>query len=137
MIDWIKTSRVNSDKGYIVVSVAIAQSKQQNRRPHVYVRFSADAVSDLRLVAGDRVLVGYDKSTHELVLRRVVDGKGFRLSPGSSTSRYLGVSATANYQPTTKVTVSKSQVKIEGANTVLTGIHLAPWAPSETERVAA
>ncbi len=90
MIEWHKPTRARmaSDR-YIAIG---AQRSVGHDSVQLVLHFSASACKDLRLIAGDRVLIGFDGSTKEVCFKRVTDTSGYKLSGKSSKS--LTVSAT-------------------------------------------
>ena len=128
MITWIeaKSGGRGATTEYISVSVNKSGSKSAGNEGalSLCIRFSKLAADDLRLVANDRVNIGYDKNTGQVVFKRT------NLRAGSYKLSAAKGGTTLNVQATTKlawhpaISVSKKQTHIEGGHVALDAISL-------------
>lgn len=111
MIEWHKPTRGKASANqYISIG---AQKSTAHAGVQIVLRFSGQACKDLRLIEGDRVLVGLDATTKEVCFKRVADIHGYKLS--GKTSKTLTVTATIKDLPFFNSTpVCKEDVKQEG-----------------------
>ena len=70
MINWINTSK-SGRHGTEYIAVSIIKSRSLKRvngksTTQVILRFSSDAQKDLRLISGDKLLIGFDETTKQI-----------------------------------------------------------------------
>ena len=119
MIEWISTN--NSGKRargyYITLAVSKSgRSKTGKENPHALcIRFSEQAQKDLRLIAGDRLHIGIDKVTKQVVFKRTTEVRGaFRVSGNKSSSgKILSVQCSIELPWHESVWVTKKEVHDE------------------------
>lgn len=93
MIEWVITSRIGSTS-YITASIALSVYKTGQQNSHQLVlRFSKEAQHDLRLIEGDRLLLGFDETTKQICFKRTTQG-GHKLSGKSKGTNVLSIAAT-------------------------------------------
>lgn len=111
MIEWHKPTRGKTSSGtYMAIGT---QKSTAHAGVQIVLRFGPEACKDLRLIEGDRVLIGLDATTKEVCFKRVADSTGYKISGKSSKS--LTVTATIKDLPYFSSTeVSKDKVKQEG-----------------------
>lgn len=113
MIEWHKPTRGKVASGtYAAIGT---QKSTAHAGVQIVLRFSASACKDLRLIEGDRVLIGFDEPTNEVCFKRVSDTTGYKLS--GKTSKSLTVTATIQDLPFFNSTpVEKEHIKQEGTH---------------------
>ena len=115
MINWTIPSRGNKTtaSGYIAVGTYLSK----DNTCAVFIRFSKAAFSDLRLIAGDRVVIGLDYENETICFRRVVDSSGYKLTEKAGSLR---VAATVkDLKKTESCSVGKNDVRNEGTHIAL------------------
>ena len=93
MIDWIIPTRLGKTS-YMSASIALNTYQKKETQSHQLVlRFSQEAQHDLRLIAGDRLLVGFDESTKQICFKRTTQG-GHKLSGKTKGGNVLTLAVT-------------------------------------------
>ena len=94
MIEWIQPKRGGraGSGAYIAISVTSAGPAAKHRIGQLVLRFGPDATKDLRLIAGDRLIIGLDSATKQVCFKRTTDIQGYKLTGKSGAS--LTVQAT-------------------------------------------
>ena len=120
MIDWHKPTRGRMSVGHYL---SVGSSKSAKHiGVQIVLRFNQEACKDLRLLEGDRIIIGFDTNTKEICFKRVTDSSGYKLS--GKSAKTLTVTATISGLPTfNAVAINKESVKQEGT-------HVAIHAPT-------
>ena len=123
MITWIeaKSGGRGATTEYISVSVNKSGSKSAGNigALALCIRFSKVAAEDLRLVANDRVNIGYDAIHGQVVFKRTnVRAGSYKLSAAKG-GETLNVQATTKLPWHQAVAVSKKQTHTEGGHVAL------------------
>ena len=127
MIEWNapKQGGRAGSAAYIAISVSkggVKDATGKIRKSQLVMRFGPVAVKDLRLLSGDRVIIGFDSTTKEVCFKRTTDGTGYKITGKSGAS--LTVQSTCEI-PTMHVRmVEKSDVKIESTHVAIRCEHL-------------
>lgn len=126
MIEWIEPKRgPGRNPGTEYCSYAVQRYHKAISSSQLRILFSVEALKDLRLIEGDRLLVGFDKATKSICLRRVPEGgKGFKLCVTGGKAEKgkrptMRVQATVNMPACEPTQVGKENVSIEGAVIVI------------------
>jgi len=91
MIDWLIPTR-SCRTSYMSASIALNTNQtKQTQYYQLVLRFSQEAQHDLRLIAGDRLLVGFDESTKQICFKRTTQG-GYKLSGKTKGGNVLTLS---------------------------------------------
>ena len=120
MIEWMQPKRGGKagSGAYIAISVIAASNKEAKTHSNqIVMRFGLDAIKNLRLIAGDRVVIGLDAISKEVCFKRTTDSKGYKVSGKSGTS--LTVSATMNLPIMPVQTIEITDVKVEGTHVAI------------------
>ena len=114
MIDWITPVRAETTT-YISVGISSANKKAAIDSHVLVLRFSTESQNDLRLIEGDRLMIGFDGLTKQICFKRTTLG-GHKLSGKSKGTKILTVSVTVKKPlvPTTKY--AKKDVVIESTH---------------------
>lgn len=115
MIEWTIPNKAGRKVGYyitVAVSKAGRNSQGGDNPMQLCVRISVQAAKDLRLIAGDRVLLGIDRSTKQVCFKRTTDTKSsFALSgKKSATSGVLCVQCSTELPWHRALHIEKHQV---------------------------
>ena len=127
MIEWKAPKRGGraGSAAYIAVSVSKAGTKQETgkvRKTQLVIRFGPVASKDLRLLVGDRLIIGFDNATKEVCFKRTTDGGGYKITGKSGAS--LTVQATCEL-PTMHVRlIERADVKVESTHVAMRCVHL-------------
>lgn len=121
MIEWNAPKRGGraGSAAYIAVSVSKAGTKEtgKTRKTQLVIRFGPIASKDLRLLVGDRLVIGFDNATKEVCFKRTTDGGGYKITGKSGAS--LTVQATCEL-PTMHVRmIDESDVKVESTHVAM------------------
>jgi hypothetical protein len=118
MIKWIKPR--SSGRATKTTYIAIAVSKSGSVASgdidarSICIRFTKDACKDLRLVAGDRLRLGFDEDNGQVVFQRTNESDGtYRLS-STKNVHSLTVQAKTDLPWHASLPVSKQQTHIKG-----------------------
>lgn len=113
MIDWLKPIRGRSEE---ITFGAVSISEQKvGARLQLCIRLSNEAVSKFRFVAGDRVFVGLDSVTKEVILKRTNEKKGtYCVSSNGKHSRMLSIKASVSLPKKSTIRFSEENVKVDG-----------------------
>ena len=116
MIEWHKPTRGKSSVGqYLTIG---SQKSSTHQGVQIVLRFNQEACKDLRLIEGDRIVIGFDKTSKEVCFKRVADSTGYKLS--GKTSKSLTVTATISGLPTFNAfPVAKENVKQESTHVAI------------------
>ena len=120
MIEWMQPKRGGKagSGAYMAISVTTASNKAAAQISNqLVIRFGPDAIKNLRLIAGDRVVVGLDSSSKEVCFKRTTDHKGYKVSGKSGAS--LTVSATMKLAIMPVQTIAIEDVKVEGTHVAI------------------
>jgi hypothetical protein len=116
MIDWIIPIRSGTTS---YMSASIALCTYQNKQTQSYqlvLRFSEEAQHDLRLIVGDRLLVGFDELTKQICFKRTTQG-GHKLSGKTKSGNVLTLSVTVKNRTVIPPTrYAKQSVVIESTH---------------------
>jgi len=116
MIEWNTPKRGGKagSAAYIALSVTSAGKGAAQRSNQLVIRFGTVAVKDLRLIAGDRLVIGLDSVSKQVCFKRTTDNNGYKVTgkPGAS----LTVQATMNLPILFVQTIELKDVKVEGAH---------------------
>jgi hypothetical protein len=116
MIDWIIPIRSGTTS---YMSASIALCTYQNKQTQSYqlvLRFSEEAQHDLRLIVGDRLLVGFDELTEQICFKRTTQG-GHKLSGKTKSGNVLTLSVTVKNRTVIPPTrYAKQSVVIESTH---------------------
>ena len=116
MIEWNSPKRGGraGSAAYMAISVIGVGTSGKHASGQLVIRFGPVAVKDLRLMAGDRVLLGLDSSTKQVCFKRTTDSSGYKLvgKPGGS----LTVAATMDLPVMAVQTIEFKDVKVEGTH---------------------
>lgn len=119
MIEWIKPTRGGraGSGAYAAVSVTGAGASAKHRTGQLVVRFGPDAVRDLRLITGDRLVIGLDSATKQICFKRTTDTQGYKLTGKAGAS--LTVQATMVLPLLCVQTIDKADVKVESTHVAI------------------
>ena len=120
MIEWMQPKRGGraGSSAYIAISVTAASNKAATKPSNqIVMRFGLDATKNLRLIAGDRVLIGLDPISKEICFKRTTDSKGYKVSGKSGAS--LTVAATMVLPIMAVQTIEIEDVKVEGTHVAI------------------
>ena len=123
MIDWIESNGRGGRKAttrYVAIAVTTAGTNAKKDRPRsLAIRFGIDAQKSMRLIKGDRLLVGVDKTTKQICFKRVTEG-GYALSgPANRQTGVLRVQLSTDLPWHAAVEVEKTAVHDEGTHTAI------------------
>ena len=123
MIDWMESSGRGGRKAttkYIAIAVTSSGANAKKGRPRALaIRFGIDAQKSMRLIKGDRLLVGIDKTTKQICFKRVTEG-GYALSgPENQKTGVLRVQLSTDLLWHAAVDVDKTSVHDEGTHTAI------------------
>lgn len=119
MIEWIKPKsggRAGSS-AYIAISVTSAGASSKHRAGQLVMRFGREASKNLRLIAGDRVVIGLDPATKQVCFKRTTDSHGYKLTGKSGSS--LTVQATMDLPILSVQVIEMADVKIESTHVAI------------------
>lgn len=116
MIDWITPTR-SGTTSYMSASIALCTYKTKQAQSYQLVlRFSSEAQHDLRLIEGDRLLLGFDESTKQICFKRTTQG-GHKLSGKSKGGNVLTIAVTVKNKTVVPPTrYAKQSVVIESTH---------------------
>ena len=116
MIDWIIPTR-SCRTSYMSASIALNTNQtKQTQYYQLVLRFSQEAQHDLRLIAGDRLLVGFDESTKQICFKRTTQG-GHKLSGKTKGGNVLTLSVSVKNRTVIPPTAyAKQSVVIESTH---------------------
>ena len=119
MIEWNKPKRGGraGSAAYIAISVTAAGESKQKRTNQLVIRFGPDAVKNLRLIAGDRVVIGLDQTSKQVCFKRTTDNSGYKLTGKSGSS--LTVQACMDLPILHVHVVEITDVKIESTHVAI------------------
>ena len=123
MIEWIQTKKngVNSRGYYLTIAVSKSgRNSSGNENPHALcIRFSEEAAKDFRLIAGDRLQIGFDKQTKQVCFKRTLTQtpNSFKVSENKSSSkRILTVQVQTELPWHQAISISKKEVREESGH---------------------
>ena len=116
MIDWLIPTR-SCRTSYMSASIALNTNQtKQTQYYQLVLRFSQEAQHDLRLIAGDRLLVGFDESTKQICFKRTTQG-GHKLSGKTKGGNVLTLSVSVKNRTVIPPTAyEKKSVVIESTH---------------------
>ena len=125
MIEWHinKSTRGGSNKGYyMTIAVSKCRTTKEGVVKHsLCIRVSPDAAKDLRLIEGDRLMVGLDRISKQVCFKRTaIPREGIKLcksGTGKSTSMKIQIEIDIPWMQT--VEVEKSAVHSESTHVAL------------------
>lgn len=119
MIEWNKPKRGGraGSAAYIAISVTGVGTTGKHRTGQLVIRFGPVAVKDLRLITGDRVVIGLDSVSKQVCFKRTTDTNGYKLTGISGAS--LTVQATMDLPVLSVQTIEYKNVKIEGTHVAI------------------
>lgn len=114
MIEWSKPSKAGRKFSYYI-SVAVSRSgrnaKGTENPLQLCVRIGVQAAKDLRLIAGDRVLLGIDRHTKQVCFKRTSDVKNsYALSGKKNATGVLCVQCHTDLPWHESIRIDKDQV---------------------------
>ena len=117
MIDWIVSSAGRSSTGYISVGVTPGGAKDYLQ---LSIRFTDAACKDLRLIEGDRVVVGVDKVSKQVCIKRVTVTSGSikmaKAGGRSAKNGTLRVQCRSPFPRGDTIQIEKARVHIESTH---------------------
>ena len=117
MIDWIKPGNAGRKRvNYISIAISKAGHKAPAETHALCIRFSPQAVKDLRLIDGDRLLIGVDQVSKQICVKRTTNSDGYKLSSARSMGSTLAVSATVKMPWHEAVHIASDRVHQESAH---------------------
>ena len=117
MIEWNEPKRGGraGSSAYMAISVITSgNSKHASRLNQLVLRFGPDASKDLRMIIGDRLIIGIDKITKEVCFKRTTGNNGYKLTGKSGKS--LTVQASMDLKVMSVQTIDISSIKIESTH---------------------
>jgi len=119
MIEWIKPKRGGraGSAAYIAISVTSAGKSAKKRTNQLVIRFGPDASKALRLIAGDRVVIGLDQVSKQVCFKRTTDNSGYKLTGKSGSS--LTVQACMELPMLAVQSIDVSDVQVEGTHVAM------------------
>ena len=119
MIEWNKPKRGGraGSAAYIALSVTGVSPTGKHRTGQLVIRFGPVAVKDLRLITGDRVVIGLDSTTKQVCFKRTTDTSGYKLTGNVGSS--LTVQATMALPVLSVQAIDKDDVKVEGTHVAI------------------
>lgn len=120
MIEWNTPKRGGraGSAAYMAISVTGPSSTTgKHHNGQLVIRFGPTAVRDLRLIVGDRVVLGLDKATKQVCFKRTTEVSGYKISGKAGGS--LCISATMALPVIHVQTIDKSDVKAEGTHVAI------------------
>lgn len=120
MIEWIKPTRGNRTgrTAFMALSVTSAGANKKHKTNQLVIRFGTDACKELRLIAGDRMVIGIDRISKQVCFKRTSDNTGYKLSGKSGSS--LTVQASMNLPIFPAQSIDKDALKIEATHMAIT-----------------
>lgn len=122
MIEWITPRKSGRATGGYYLTIAVSRSGQdksgRTNPLQLCIRFSDQAIKDQRLMDGDRLLIGVDRTTKQVCFKRTTDiANSFKLTSSKSTSTKVMTVQLATDLPWHKaIWINKDQVKDEGTH---------------------
>ena len=120
MIDWLVPSRNRMGTEYMSISVTTAGGADYLQ---LSIRFTEDACKDLRIIEGDRVLVGVDKVSKQVCIKRVTDARAsIKVSKASGkrgSSKTLRVQCKSPFPLHKAIPINKQRCHIESTHVAI------------------
>jgi len=119
MIEWNTPKRGGraGSAAYMAISVTTAGNSSKHHMGQLVIRFGPVAVKDLRLMAGDRVVLGLDSVSKQVCFKRTTDTSGYKLVGKAGGS--LTVAATMDLPILFVQTIEFKDVKVEGTHVAI------------------
>ena len=119
MIEWNTPKRGGraSSSSFIAISVTSGGAGKLQSTNQLVIRFGQIAVKDLRLIAGDRLVIGLDSVSKQVCFKRTTDNNGYKLTGKAGSS--LSVQATINLPILCVQVIEMKSVKVEGTHTAI------------------
>lgn len=125
MINWITPKSSRSATEYVAAGIFTIKSREIEVN-HVCLRFSPEAQKDLRLIYGDRLVIGFDDVSKKICFKRVTGNGGHKLTYASGTKRadaeasgkdsILVIQVSVDRPAIKTIQYSANEVKIEGTH---------------------
>lgn len=129
MIDWIESKGRGGHSlktNYITISIHKNGSGVLGKDVNAFVlRFSNEAQKDLRLIYGDRLIIGFDRVSKQVCFKRTSDAKGYKLTKNKNGSKAFGtlyVQMSIDALRVPPIAISKQDVITESTHIALNAI---------------
>lgn len=123
MIEWLGSNKIGGKgaRGYyltVAVSKSGRDAKGVRSQNALCIRFSEQAAKDLRIIAGDRVIVGIDSVSKQVCFKRTSDLRGsYKISSNKSASKkVLSTQCLTDLPWHESVWIDKSRLHDEGGH---------------------
>jgi hypothetical protein len=114
MIDWIESGKGRTKTDYVSVLVTASSSKKEGYL-QLGILLSDSAQKDLRIIEGDRVLVGIDRVSKQICIKRVT-GILASIKVSRSSTKTLRIQCKSPLPKHSSIAVKKEHVHIEATH---------------------